>query len=128
MKTNLKLIIISILCILIMLLGFLVVSKYVFLAPNCYSDNKNLNESENYFIKKQVLEVVEDRLSFFGDKNSRKHLFVLINSDFMDTVEKNENGYIVRVNTYNMEEDSDDCVYEIQFSKDLDITSFELDP
>ena len=61
-------------------------------------------------------------------QNNRKHLFVLINSDFMDSVVKNDNGYLVSVKTYGMESFSDDCLYEFQITKDFTISFFGLDP
>ena len=123
--------------------------RFVFLSPSCFSDNEKLTEQENYFIKKIVLEAVEDRLSVFAnnakdiynstateneiiqlDKSqyNRKHLFVVINSDFMDSVVKNDDGYRVSVKTYGMESFSDDCLYEIQITKDFTITFLGLDP
>lgn len=124
-------------------------ARFIFLSPSCFSNNENLTEQENYFIKKIILEAVEDRLSVFANdakdiyastateieiiqldksQNNRKHLFVLINSDFMDSVVKNDNGYLVSVKTYGMESFSDDCLYEFQITKDFTISFFGLDP
>ena len=101
-------------------------ARFAFLSPSCYSDNANLTEQENYFIKKTVLEAVEDRLSVFGDNGT--HLFIWINTDFMESVAKENDEYIIRVQTHYMESSSDDCVYEIHMSEDFSITFFGLDP
>lgn len=130
--------------VIVLLAVFLVIAmiwctaKYVFLSPSCYSDNKNLTEEENYFIKKVVLESIEERLSVFADGNTGfeadeeqgdgKHVFVLINSNFMNSVTKDDNGYVVNVQTYFMEPESSDCQYEIHLSTGFSIMSFELDP
>jgi hypothetical protein len=111
--------------------------------------NEDLTEEENYFIKKTVLEAVEDRLSVFAsnkgniydpsateneiiqldeEQSNRKHAFVWINTDFMRSVTKENDGYVIRIQTHFMESSSDDCVYEIHMSKDFVITSFGLDP
>ncbi len=124
------------------------VAKFVFLSLSCYSDNDNLTEQENYFIKKTVLEAVEDRLSVFvsnkdniydpsateneiiqldEEQNNRKHIFIWINNDFMQSVTKENDGYVIRVQTHFMESSSDDCVYEIHMSEDFAITFFGLD-
>ena len=103
-------------------------AKCVFLSPSCYSDNKNLTEEENYFIKKLVLEAVENRLSLFADGDAGKHILVFINGNFMDSVSKDDNGYTVVVQSYFMEAVSEDCLYQIEITKDFSITSFELDP
>ena len=113
-------------------------ARFVYLSPACYPDNKNLTERENYFIRKVVLEAIEYRLSVFADGNAdfeaieeqdkRKHVFVLINSNFMNSVTKDNNGYVVNVQTYFMEPESSDCQYEIHLSTGFSITSFELDP
>ena len=125
------------------------VARFVFLSPSCYSNNNELTEQENYFIKKTVLEAVEDRLSVFAsnkdniydpsateneiiqldeEQSNRKHAFVWINTDFMRSVTKENDGYVIRIQTHFMESSSDDCVYEIHMSKDFVITSFGLDP
>jgi len=145
-----KYIIISIVSVLSLLLVVFCAARFVFLSPSCYTDNKNLTDRENYFIKKLTLEAVEDRLSAFADtskdiydpsaselhviqldkenQNNRKHIFVLINHDFMNSVRKTENGYVLHVQTYGMEDSFPDCVYELCFSKDFTITCFGLDP
>ena len=148
-----KLIIIISVCALltVAIIGFLAdfTARTVFLSPSCYSESKNLTENENYFIKKIVLEAVEDRLSVLADGNSdiydpsatdieviqldpeqeeNRHLFVFINRDFMKSAEKIGDEYIVYVQTYNMEEVSSDCVYEIDISEDFTVTFFGLDP
>ena len=46
----------------------------------------------------------------------------------MDSVRKEDDEYIVRVQTYGMESVSDDCVYEIHLSNEFDVTFFGLDP
>ena len=102
------------------------VARFVFLSPSCYSDNNELTEQENYCIKKTVLEAVEDRLSVLGDNGTR--LFIWINTDFMESVTKENDEYVIRVQTHYMESSSDDCVYEIHISKDFSITFFGLDP
>ena len=99
-----------------------------------------MTEQENYFIKKQVLEAVEDRLSVFASntdniydpsateieiiqldetQNNRKHIFIWINTDFMESVTKENDEYVIRVQTHYMESSSDDCVYEIHMSEDF---------
>lgn len=124
-------------------------ARFVFLSPACYADNSSLTDNENYFIKKVVLEAIEDRLSIldqgisnFYDPNAgeydiiqqfdpdgnRKHLFILIDGNFMRTVQKTEDGYSLIVRTYGMEEVSSDCNYEIHISRDYLITFFALDP
>ena len=117
-------------------------AKFVYLSPSCYSDNDTLTNQENYFIKKIALECVEARLSVFADSNSgiynsiqlvndqnnRKHVFIFINHDFMDSVRKEDDEYIVRVQTSGMESVSSDCVYEIHLSNEFDVTFFGLDP
>ena len=122
-----------ILIIAIMVASIIVISvalscaaRFVFLSPSCYSDNDNLTEQENYFIKKIVLEAVEDQLSVFGDNGT--HLFIWIDTDFMESVTKENNEYIIRVQTHYMESASDDCAYEIHMSEDFSITFFGLDP
>ena len=124
-------------------------ARFIFLSPSCYSDNDNLTEQENYFIKKLVLEAVEDRLSVFANntksiydpsateieiiqldesQNNRKHIFIWINTDFMESVIKENDEYIIRVQTNFMESSSDDCAYEIHMSEEFLITFFGLDP
>ena len=124
-------------------------ARFVFLSPSCYSDHRGMTEWENYFIKKTVLQAVEDRLSVFAkgtndiydssatdievvqldeSQNHRKHMFVLINTDFMDSVTKENGEYRILVQTYYMESASDDCVYEIHVSEDFFITFFGLNP
>ena len=123
--------------------------RFLFLAPFCYSDNEHLTEQENYSIKRLVLESVKDRLSPFSktDRNiyaasandidviqldeeqvNLKRVFIAIDSGFMDTVEKTDEGYIVYVKTYGMESVSTDCVYEIRISEDFYIIGFSLNP
>ncbi len=118
------------------------VAKFVYLSPSCYLDNDTLTNQENYFIKKIALECVEARLSVFADSNSgiynsvqldndqnnRKHVFIFINHNFMDSVRKEDDEYIVRVQTYGMESVSSDCVYEIHLSNEFDVTFFGLAP
>ena len=124
-------------------------ARFIFLSPSCYSDNDNLTEQVNYFIKKTVLAAVEDRLSVFlcntdsiydpsateieiiqldETQNNRKHIFIWINTDFMESVTKENDEYVIRVQTHYMESSSDDCVYEIHMSENFDITFFGLDP
>ena len=131
MSKKLKIIIaIIIASVLAISIALSCVARFVFLSPSCYSDNNELTEQENYFIKKTVLESVEDRLSVFASntnniydpsateieiiqldetQNNRKHIFIWINTDFMES-------------------SSEDCVYEIHMSKDFVITFFGLDP
>ena len=99
-------------------------ARFVFLSPSCYSDNNELTEQENYFIKKTVLESVEERLSVFASntnniydpsateieiiqldetQNNRKHIFIWINTNFMKSVTKENDGYVIRVQTLFME-------------------------
>ena len=94
------------------------VARFVFLSPSCYSDNNELTEQENYLIKKTVLESVEERLSVFASntnniydpsateieiiqldetQNNRKHIFIWINTDFMESVTKENDEYVIRV-------------------------------
>ena len=150
MKKKLILIIAIIVAfVLVMSVALFCAARFVFLSPSCYSDNDNLTEQENYFIKKTVLEAVEDRLSVFscntdsiydpsateieiiqldGTQNNRKHIFIWINTDFMESVTKENDEYVIRVQTHYMESSSDDCVYEIHMSENFDITFFGLDP
>ena len=150
MKKKLILIIAIIVAfVLVMSVALFCAARFVFLAPSCYSDNDNLTEQENYFIKKTVLEAVEDRLSVFlcntdsiydpsateieiiqldETQNNRKHIFIWINTDFMESVTKENDEYVIRVQTHYMESSSDDCVYEIHMSENFDITFFGLDP
>jgi hypothetical protein len=145
-----KRIFIAILLISILLVSLApFVARSVFLSPSCYSDNRHLTDRENYFIKKVVLEAVEDRLSLFADvddaiydasasgneiiqldkeQRNRKHIFIFINRDFMENVTKDGEGYYVYVQTYNMESASSDCSYEIRLSNDFSVMFFGLDP
>ena len=126
MKKKLILII-AIIVALVLVISFALfcAARFVFLSPLCYSDNNELTERENCFIKEIVLEAVEDRLSVFGDNGT--HLFVWIDTDFMESVTKENNEYIIRVQTHYMESASDDCVYEIHLSEDFSVTFFGLD-
>ena len=127
MKKKLILIIAIIVAfVLVMSVALFCAARFVFLSPSCYSDNDNLTEQENYFIKKTVLETIEDRLSILGDNGT--HLFIWINTDFMESVTKENNEYIICVQTHHMESSSDDCTYEIHMSEDFAITFFGLDP
>ena len=150
MKKKLILIIAIIVAfVLVMSVALFCAARFVFLSPSCFSDNNELTEQENYFIKKTVLESVEERLSVFasntniiydpsateieiiqldGTQNNRKHIFIWINTDFMESVTKENDEYVIRVQTHYMESSSDDCVYEIHISKDFSITFFGLDP
>ena len=150
MKRKLILIIAIIVAfVLVMSVALFCAARFVFLSPSCYSDNDNLTEQENYFIKKTVLEAVEDRLSVFlrntdsiydpsateieiiqldETQNNRKHIFIWINTDFMESVTKENDEYVIRVQTHYMESSSNDCVYEIHMSENFDITFFGLDP
>lgn len=144
-----KTIIIFIISVVVIVAMIFCLARFVFLSPACYSDNENLTEQENYFIKKIVLEAVEDRLSFFASddvdiydsdatkdeviqldktENNRKHVFVLINSDFMKSVVKENDDYTVIVKSYGMESFSDDCLYVIRLNNEFAITFFGLDP
>ncbi len=102
------------------------IARFVFLSPLFYVDNNALSEKENYYIKKIILETVENRLSILSGNG--KHLFVWINTDFMDSVEKTNDGYIIYVQTHFMESFSDDCIYEIHMDDDCSITFFGLNP
>ena len=150
MSKKLKIIIaIIIASVLAISIALSCVARFVFLSPSCYLDNDNLTEQENYFIKKKVLAAVEDRLSVFASnkdniydpsateleiiqldetQNNRKHIFIWINTNFMKSVTKENDGYVIRVQTLFMESSSEDCVYEIHMSKDFVITFFGLDP
>ena len=150
MSKKLKIIIaIIIASVLAISIALSCVARFVFLSPSCYLDNDNLTEQENYFIKKTVLAVVEDRLSVFASnkdniydpsateieiiqldetQNNRKHIFIWINTNFMKSVTKKNDGYVIRVQTLFMESSSEDCMYEIHMSKDFVITFFGLDP
>ena len=134
--------------VIVISLALSAVARFVFLSPSSYSDNANLTDEENYFIKKIVLAAVEDRLSVFAEDNydiydpsatyleiiqldetQKKdgHVFVWINTDFMKSVVKENGEYVVSVQTHYMEEFSDDCVYEIRMTEDYIITYFGLD-
>ena len=149
MKKTILLISIIVASIIVLSLALSCVARFVLLSPSCYLGNEDLTEEENYFIKKTVLEAVEDRLSVFAsnkdniydpsateneiiqldeEQSNRKHTFVWINTDFMKSVTKENDGYVIRIQTHFMESSSDDCVYEIHMSKDFVITSFGLDP
>lgn len=153
MKKNVTKIIFIITAFLLVLVALVGCSaRFVFLAPSFFSNNNALSDEENYFIKKLVLESVEDRLSIFSgeteniyDSNAtdiqiiqldptqknNKHPLILINSDFMQSVRKNGNEYTVYVQTHWMESVSDDCMYEIHVSNrngEYVITFFGLDP
>ncbi len=147
-----KIIFIILVTVLVLFAFMNIAPKCIFLSPLCYTDNKNLSQHENYFIKKIVLEAVEERFSSFADASShidettatnleviqldknvknRKHVFIFINSDFMDSVTKTDSGYSVRVQTHFMETVSDDCIYEIHLSSSDNgymVTYFGLDP
>ena len=105
-------------------------SRFVFLSPSCYADNGGLTEQENYFIKKTVLEAVENKLSLFRDDDdgNNKHVFIFIDRNFMKYCQRTDDGYLVRVQTYYMISHSDDGVYEIKISDDFSITSIGIDP
>ena len=108
-----------------------IAARFVFLASYCYSDSPLLSEEENYHIKKIVLEAIEDNLSYFANDpadSSSKHIFIVINHNFMKSCQKTDDGYIVRVQTYFMYDFSDDAVYEFIISDDFSVTSFGLDP
>ena len=107
-----------------------IAARFVFLSPSCYSDNTELTEEENYFIKKIVLEAIEDNLSYFANDNtdSTKHIFIVINHNFMKSCQKTDDGYIVRVQTYFIYNFYGDAVYELMISEDFSIISFGLDP
>ena len=150
MKRNLIKIIIFIFLVAVIFVAVLYcAARFVMLSPSCYSNNKLLTEQENDLIKNLVLESVEARLSIFAhgnesmydssaaeieiiqlekEQHNRKHVFVFIDRDFMDTVQRDDDSYIIRVQTYGMERGSSDCVYEIHISKDFSITFFGLDP
>ncbi|MBE6684334.1 MAG: hypothetical protein E7592_01625 [Ruminococcaceae bacterium] len=95
--------------LVILTISTLICPRFIFLSPSCYSDNKDLIDQENYFIKKIVLEAIEDRLSIFSQtendiyshyateneiiqldnsQKNNKHIFIWINTDFMQSVEK----------------------------------------
>ena len=149
MKKTIMLISIIVASIIVLSLALSCVARFVLLSPSCYLGNEDLTEEENYFIKKTVLEAVEDRLSVFASnkdniydpsateseiiqldksQNNRKHIFIWINTDFMESVTKENDEYVIRVQTHYMESSSDDCVYEIHMSENFDITFFGLDP
>ena len=149
MKKTILLISIIVASIIVLSLALSCVARFVLLSTSCYLGNEDLTEEENYFIKKTVLEAVEDRLSVFASnkdniydpsateieivqldetQNNRKHIFIWINTDFMESVTKENDEYVIRVQTHYMESSSDDCVYEIHMSENFDITFFGLDP
>ncbi len=134
--------------VIVVSLSISATARFVFISPFCYSDNENLTDEENYYIKKTVLSAVEDRLSLFAEDNydiydpsatdieiiqldetqkKDSHVFVWINTDFMKSVVKENGEYVVSVQTHYMEEFSDDCVYEIRMTEDYVITFFGLD-
>ncbi len=121
----LRIVAIIVVSVLVVSVALFCAARFIFLSPSFYSDNINLTEQENYFIKKTVLETVENRLSTFAGNG--KHIFIWINTDFMDSIVKENGEYIIRVQTYYMESWSDDSVYEIHMSEDFSVTSFYLD-
>lgn len=146
-KPSIKSIIVVIITAVVITATIFCVAKFVLLSPSCYSDSENLTEQENYFIKKLVLEAVEERLSVFASdsndiydstatedeiiqldksQSNSKHIFVLINTDFMKSVVKEDDKYIVIVKTYGMESSSNDCSYEFHITEDYKITFFGL--
>ncbi|MBQ7336089.1 MAG: hypothetical protein IJW92_06425 [Clostridia bacterium] len=151
-RKTIKAVMIATLIVLCLVMITYCTARFVFLAPSCYLDSDKLTAEENYFIKKIVLDAVEDRLSIFGDtndsiyassasdneiiqldqsQNNRRHILVLINSDFMYSIVKAEDEYTVRLQTYFMESASENCTYEIHISSNEDgyfITFFGLDP
>lgn len=148
-KTTIRILVIISVSVLVLVIGVGCFARFVFLSPACYANSAELTEQENYFIKKIVLEAIEDRLSVldqgisdfydtnageydiiqqFDPEGNRKHLFILIDENFMRTVQKKEDGYSLTVRTYGMEESSSDCCYEIHISKDYLVTFFALDP
>ena len=132
MSKKLKIIIaIIIASVLAISIALSCVARFVFLSSSCYLDNDDLTEQENYFIKKTVLAAVEDRLSVFASnkdniydpsateleiiqldetQNNRKHIFIWINTNFMKSVTKKNDGYVIRVQTLFIESASEDCV------------------
>ena len=136
---TLKIIVAVTLALLVFTLALWCVARFVYLAPGCFADSKELTERENYFIKKAVLEAVEDRLSVASEgkgtlkldegEEPPKHLFVFINSDFMDSVTRDMHTgeYIVEVKAYFMEPGYEVCYYEIQLSSSFSVTFFGLD-
>ena len=114
----------------IILLTVGALARFVFLAPSCYADNVALTDEENYWIKKTVLETVEQRYSVLSERGDGTHLFVCINTDFMDSVKQTgEREYQGYIQTCGMEETLEDG--RIRFTLDLDaneITAWELDP
>jgi hypothetical protein len=148
-KSTVNIIITISVCILLLAIGACSAAKFVFLSPACYADNPALTANENYFIKKIVLEAIEDRLSVldqgisdiydpnageydiiqqYDTQGNRKHLFIFIDHYFMHTVQENDDGCSLIVRTYGMEESSSDCYYEIHISNDHVVTFFALDP
>ena len=125
-RKSIRILAIILTSVLVLFIAISCIARFVFLSPYCYSDNSELSENENYYIKKIILETVEDRLSALSGNG--KHLFVWINADFMDSVTKENDEYIISVQTHFMETVSDDCRYEIHMSDDFSITFFGLDP
>ena len=141
-------IIIPILIVLVFASAY-VMARCVLLVPKLYSDNSELNEEENYYIKEVVLKAVNDRkngeiadrsiydatksaeIIQLTEAKEKKVPVALINTDFMKSAEKiAEYEYSVKVNTYYLEESSDDCIYHITVQKTNNgyiITSFLLD-
>lgn len=135
------------LAVIAVVLAAHVVSKYVFLAPACYSDSRALSDEENYRIKKTVLTAIKDRANLTQSdiyypsdggiivqldtaSVGEKRLFSFINTDFMESVtEIAEGEYRGAVQTY-FTEQSEDCRYEFEVKLTDDgwkITSFGLD-
>lgn len=133
-KGTIKLLSLVVALVLLVWLAFWGSGRFVFLSPNSYESNENLTTNENYFIRKKVLEYIENRYSVLGDKDAvdlpsqKRHLFIFINNDFMKSVIKHDGGYTLQVKSFNLEQSSEDCVFEIHFSKELDITEVMLDP
>ena len=115
--------------VIVISLALSAVARFVFLSPSSYSDNANLIDEENYFIKKSVLAAVTYLEIIQLDETQKKdgHVFVWINTDFMKSVVKENGEYVVSVQTHYMEKFSDDCVYEIRMTEDYIITYFGLD-
>ncbi len=150
MKKQTKWIILSFSVILICVLAVNLLARLIFLAPSCFSDNENFTEQENYFIKKVILEAIEDRCSILSESenqlydskyydeivqlyspSSEKRLFICINTDFMQSfVKTEENKFIGQVKTFGLEDLSEDCIYEFELdgNEGYKITFWGLNP
>ncbi len=150
MKKRIKWIILSFSLIVTCIMAVNLLARLVFLAPACFNDNERFTERENYFIKKVILEAIEDRCSILSESEKQlydskyydeivqlyspsfeKRLFICINADFMESFVKTKNNqFIGQVKTYCLEDLSEDCIYEFEIdgNEGYKITFWGLNP